>query len=200
MSNTRLEMRRFEHNATISSVDLTVLAAERPRLMKRILSDVFSLLEAKKIKPICPIVVYPISGVEKAFRSLQSGKVYGKVVVVPGADDRVMVIPSKVPNNLLRPDATYVIIGGTGGLGRSMARWMVEKGARNIVLVSRSGAATGKVGLLIQELASSGVNTVVRRCDVSDKKEVDHLISEGFIGLPPVKGVIHGAMVLHVSL
>ncbi len=81
-----------------------------------------------------------------------------------------------------------------------MTRWMVEKGARNIVLVSRSGAATGKVGLLIQELTGSGANIVVRRCDVTDKKEVDQLINQDLTGLPPVTGVIHGAMVLHVSL
>jgi hypothetical protein len=108
--------------------------------------------------------------------------------------------PSSKSNMLLRSDATYILIGGTGGLGRSMARWMVEKRARNVVLVSRSGSATGKVKELIDELATVGVNIVVRRCDVTDNSSVDNLINHELVDLPPVRGLVHGARVLHVSL
>lgn len=107
--------------------------------------------------------------------------------------------PSNKKNMLLRSDASYILIGGTGGLGRSMARWMVEKGARNIVLVSRSGSATGKVRELIDQMATLGANIVVRRCDVTDSILVNKLISTELSGLPPVRGLVHGAMVLHVS-
>jgi NAD(P)-dependent dehydrogenase (short-subunit alcohol dehydrogenase family) len=100
---------------------------------------------------------------------------------------------------LLRSDASYILIGGTGGLGRSMARWMVEKGAKNIVLVSRSGSATGKVKELIDQMAALGANIVVRRCDVTDSISVNNLIGTELIGLPPVRGLVHGAMVLDVS-
>jgi NAD(P)-dependent dehydrogenase (short-subunit alcohol dehydrogenase family) len=87
-------------------------------------------------------------------------------------------IPSKTPTNLLREDAFYVIIGGTGGLGRSVTRWMVEKGARNIILVSRSGTAGGKVGVLIQELRGVGANIDVRRCDVANRSNVENLVQQ----------------------
>ena len=80
-----------------------------------------------------------------------------------------------------------------------MARWMVGKGARNIVLVSRGGSATGKVKELIDDLASVGANIVVRRCDVSNDDSVKRLITNELAGMPEVRGVIHGAMVLHVS-
>lgn len=80
-----------------------------------------------------------------------------------------------------------------------MARWMVGKGAVNIVLISRSGSATGKVKDLIDELATVGANITVRRCDVASKESVDNLIQNELIGLPPVRGIVHGAMVLHVS-
>jgi hypothetical protein len=80
-----------------------------------------------------------------------------------------------------------------------MARWMVGKGAANIVLISRSGSATGKVKELIGELATVGAKIVVRRCDVASKESVDNLIRKELVGLPPVRGVVHGAMVLHVS-
>lgn len=81
-----------------------------------------------------------------------------------------------------------------------MARWMAGKGAKNIVLVSRSGTASGKVKELIDDVATSGVNISVQQCDVSDAESVKKLIEVDLAGMPPVKGVIHGAMVLHVSL
>lgn len=90
-SNTRLEMARFDFNATFSSVDLTVVANERPRLMKRIMSDVIKLLTDKSIRPISPISVYRISEIESAFRTLQSGKSMGKLVIVGDTHDQVKV-------------------------------------------------------------------------------------------------------------
>ena len=90
-SNTRLEMARFDFNATFSSVDLTVVANERPRLMKRIMSDVIKLLTDKSIRPISPISVYRISDIESAFRTLQSGKSMGKLVIVGDTNDQVKV-------------------------------------------------------------------------------------------------------------
>lgn len=80
-----------------------------------------------------------------------------------------------------------------------MARWMVGKGAANIVLISRSGSATGKVKDLIDEMALLGANILVRRCDVANPDSVDNLIHNELVGLPPVRGVVHGAMVLRVS-
>jgi len=100
-------------------------------------------------------------------------------------------------NKLLHSDFSYILIGGTGGLGRSMARWMVSQGARNIVLVSRSGAITPKVQTLIDELA--GANIVVKSCDVSNEASVNDLIHKGMLDLPEIRGVVHGAMVLNVS-
>lgn len=198
-SNSRLEMARFEHNAMFASVDLTVVAAERPKIMKRLLADVFDLMGKNLVKPISPITIFPISNVESAFRTLQGGKIMGKIVVVPKKDCLVKAVPRKTPNNLLQANASYVIIGGTGGLGRSMSRWMIEKGARNIVLLSRSGKTDGKVGELITEAQAVGANVTVKPCDVADKEQVQKLVSEDLSHLPPIKGVIHAAMVLDVS-
>jgi len=80
-----------------------------------------------------------------------------------------------------------------------MARWMVKKGARTIALVSRSGSVTGKVKELVDELAAVGANIVVRQCNVVNKADVDDLLATGLQGLPPVRGVVHGTMVLRVG-
>lgn len=80
-----------------------------------------------------------------------------------------------------------------------MARWMVGKGAKNLVLVSRSGSTTGKVKELIDELAAIGVNIIVRQCDASNSDSVENLIGNELAGMPEVRGIIHGAMVLKVG-
>lgn len=78
-----------------------------------------------------------------------------------------------------------------------MARWMAAKGAKTIVLISRSGSVTGKVKELVDELAALDVKVIVRRCNVVSKSEVDALV-DGLQDLPPIRGVVHGTMVLRV--
>lgn len=99
----------------------------------------------------------------------------------------------------MRGDVTYVIIGGTGGLGRSMAKRMVHRGARHIVLLSRGGKVTTELSQLIEECRGVGAAIHVKACDVADEKSVRGLISEVQHLLPPIQGVVHAAMVLMVS-
>lgn len=80
-----------------------------------------------------------------------------------------------------------------------MAKWMSTKGARNIVLVSRSGSMSEKLEALIHELAPHGTQVLVKACDVSSRVDVERLVNEELTQLPPVRGVVHGAMVLRVS-
>lgn len=199
-SNTRLEMTKFEHNATFSSVDLTVLASEKPKRMAATFADVMRLFETDTVQPIAPITVFGISQVETAFRLLQSGKTTGKLVVVPKASEQVKAThPANSNTEIFRPDASYLIIGGTGGLGRSMTKWMVGKGARNIVLVSRRARLEGAVQQLADDLKqSAGANVVVKACDVTDKDSVQSLIDLCSLELPSIAGVIHAGMVLRV--
>lgn len=79
-----------------------------------------------------------------------------------------------------------------------MAKWMSSKGAKNIVLVSRQAAINETVRTLIDTLAPLGVRIIVKACDVSSRESVKALINEEMKDLPPIRGVIHGAMVLRV--
>jgi NAD(P)-dependent dehydrogenase (short-subunit alcohol dehydrogenase family) len=79
-----------------------------------------------------------------------------------------------------------------------MTKWMISKRAKHIVLLSRSGELRGKAKEQIDSLNEGGANIIVRRCDVADRASVDELLS-GLSDLPPVRGIVHGAMVLHVS-
>lgn len=62
------------------------------------------------------------------------------------------------PGYSLPTDATYVIAGGLGGLGRGVARWMVHLGARNLILLSRKGAREQAAIDLVEELRALGAH------------------------------------------
>lgn len=198
VNNSRLEMAPFVKNITFSSVDLVVVVMERPALMKKILASVFDLYRKGIVRPITPLSVFPVSNVEAGFRSLQSGKNLGKIAITFGADDIVQAVPAKLSDTLLRDDGAYLIIGGTGGLGRSMTRWMARKGAKHIILASRSSSVSESVQSLIDDLSEEKVEVVVRKCDVSKKEDVGKLVRESSTS-HTIRGVIHSAMVLHVS-
>ena len=195
-SNTRLEMAKFEYNATFSSVDLTLVAAEKPKIMDRILKTIMKLFDQRKISPI-PITVMGISDVEKALRLLQSGKTTGKVVIAPRKGEQVRATHSHKATQLFTADATYIIIGGTGGLGRSMSKWMVARGARHIVLLSRTGRETPELKQLKDESRAVGATIYIKPCDVADEGSVKDLVDQ-CAPFPPIRGVIHAAMVLRV--
>jgi zearalenone synthase (highly reducing iterative type I polyketide synthase) len=97
----------------------------------------------------------------------------------------------------LNPRATYFIVGGLGGLGRTLAKEFVASGARNIAFLSRSGDSTSAAKAILDELeASEGVKARVYRGDVGDKASFIAAMAQCEQELPPIKGVVQMAMVL----
>ncbi len=95
----------------------------------------------------------------------------------------------------LYADATYLITGGLAGLGLRVARWMVERGAGNIVLMGR-GEPSPDATEAIQELEHAGARIVVVRGDVGRRQDVARLLAGVGASLPSLRGIIHSAMVL----
>ncbi|WP_430727426.1 type I polyketide synthase, partial [Streptomyces beigongshangae] len=93
-------------------------------------------------------------------------------------------------------DGTVLVTGGTGGLGRIVARHLVvERGARDLLLVSRRGPAAEGIDALTAELSGLGARVAVAACDLADRTAVDALLA----GVPadrPVRAVVHAAGVL----
>jgi NAD(P)-dependent dehydrogenase (short-subunit alcohol dehydrogenase family) len=96
----------------------------------------------------------------------------------------------------LKPDATHLITGGLGGLGLTVARWMVEHGARSIALASRSPSRSPSAAAVIKELENSGAEVVVFQADVSQRDEVSAMLNAIRDRMPPLEGIVHAAGVL----
>src|SRR5262249_484460 len=134
--------------------------------------------------------VFPIAESEEAFRFMAQSKHIGKIVVMHGGTAG----PEKLKK--IRGEATYLITGGLGGLGLAVAERMVRRGARHLVFAGGSAPST-EATVTIEQLRSAGAQIVVSRTDISRKDEVAKLLAEIDSGLPPLRGVIHSAGVLH---
>ncbi|KAL2829478.1 hypothetical protein BDW59DRAFT_159066 [Aspergillus cavernicola] len=193
--NKRLEMRPFQHAVSYTAVDLVHLADYRGSKVASVFDAVLDLYRQKAIAPVTPVAVYPISEVVRAFRKMATGKHMGKIVVKPNPEDRVKVTSAPSPVRLLA-DASYVLIGGLGGIGRSMTRWLIQHRAKNLILLSRSAASRPETQILIDEYAKLGCNVVVRNCDVASLQDLAKVLNACAKDLPPIRGVIQGAMLL----
>jgi len=91
----------------------------------------------------------------------------------------------------VRADATYLISGGTGGLGLQVAGWLVDQGARHLVLLSRRGAASRESQNAIAGWQRRGVQVAVVRADVARWDELNAALAPLAESLPPVRGVVH---------
>ena len=95
-------------------------------------------------------------------------------------------------------DASYLIVGGVGGIGRSIAQRLVERGARNLILMSQTVQSLRNVGFL-EVLAAKGCKAIAKNCDIYDETDVARLMKECASSMPPIKSIIQAAMVLQVS-
>ncbi|KAK7943133.1 polyketide synthase [Apiospora aurea] len=196
VANNNLGMRVFDSNCSFSSVDLTLVASERPQIMDRVLKAVMKLLSQGKVREITPVTSVGIGEVESALRKLQSGKTTGKVVVSHRGEDKIKATHARSSHPMYSNDATYVIVGGTGGIGQPITKQMIERGARHIVLLSRSGKMTEDITKLVDFGEPLGASVHVKSCDAGDESSVKAVLRDIQKTLPPIRGIVHAAMVL----
>ncbi|WP_217146208.1 SDR family NAD(P)-dependent oxidoreductase, partial [Streptomyces sp. AC627_RSS907] len=84
-----------------------------------------------------------------------------------------------------RPRGTVLVAGGTGGLGAQVARWVSERGAERLVLVSRRGAEAPGAAELLAELPGAEIHA----CDLADRVAVEALLA----AVGSVDAVVHAA-------
>ncbi|KAK2763665.1 hybrid nrps pks [Colletotrichum kahawae] len=125
----------------------------------------------------------------------------GLSVVIDWSSDSGSVVPAVVPpvNNYLsfKPDRTYVLFGLTSDLGQSLCDWMINHGARHLVMTSRS-PNVGSNWLRAKEQA--GVEIRIFANDITDKAALRGVVEDIRISMPPIAGIANGAMVLRDKL
>ncbi|KAF7180413.1 hypothetical protein CNMCM7691_009581 [Aspergillus felis] len=91
---------------------------------------------------------------------------------------------------------TYLLAGMTGDLGRSVCRWMITRGARNVILTSRSPNVSSR---WLEAMAARGAKVVPMEMDLSNRDSIVSVYRHIQQHHPPMGGIVNGAMVLHDS-
>lgn len=201
--NNSLAMEAFSRAVSFSSVDVVALGERKPLEANRILKHIIKLVSGRDIRPVQPVSIYPLAGVEKAFRLMQAGKHMGKIVLTISPDMLVPAVPRK-PIARLHHDASYLVVGGFGGIGRSICHWLAEHGAQHVVVISRSAGSGGKADLLRTELTRAmghDINVMGISCDISSMEDLSKaLVRHARSSMPPIRGIIHGGMELRDAI
>ncbi|PLB52311.1 polyketide synthase [Aspergillus steynii IBT 23096] len=198
-SNSKLPMRHFEKNVSFFVVSVDRMSEERPALIRQSLQPIMDMMEAGTLHPPWPLQEFSLSSIEEALRLMQNGRHTGKLVINFNPTDIVPISIRHTPSYSFPSDATYVIAGGLGGLGRSAARWMANMGAKNLILLSRSGPKSDAARKLIADLASQGVCVRAPKCDVADILAMKAALGES-VDLPPIRGCLQATMVLQDAI
>ncbi|MCX6968771.1 MAG: SDR family NAD(P)-dependent oxidoreductase [Verrucomicrobia bacterium] len=190
--NSRLGLRPFSRNLSFFAIDLSQLLRDRPAFIAQMSSDLMRQFESGELVPL-PHKSCPVTQAAQAFREMAQGRHTGKIVLSLNTED-VLVQPDSDERLHLDPGATYLVTGGVRGFGLAIAEWMIERGARNLVLVGASDASAASAKEHFAGAVASGVNLLTAAVDVSDAAVLEGLLSKIQATMPPLRGVIHAAM------
>jgi acyl transferase domain-containing protein/acyl carrier protein len=150
-----------------------------PEPVAAIFRAVVADARAGLVRPL-PSRRFDLAGAVAAFREMSQARHIGKIVLTPSP---------------LRGEARYLITGGLRGLGLRVAEWMVERGARQLVLLGRNAPAPD-AERSIAEMTRRGARIEVVRADVSRRQDLEPLFARMAAGGAPLKGIVHAAGVL----
>ncbi|KAE8143892.1 putative polyketide synthase [Aspergillus pseudotamarii] len=187
-------------NVTQASINLPELLRTKASAAHQVFQEAMELYFRQPLKPPRPLNITPIIDIERVFHSFNKSNAIGKQVVELGKGATIAVNAIKKPGYYLSNAVTYIIAGGFGGLGRSFARWLVARGARHLVLLSRSGPQTQASKCLLRELKAQGVQVVAPRVDIGDLNGLREVIHSLSVYMPPFHGCILATMVLKDNL
>jgi acyl transferase domain-containing protein/NAD(P)-dependent dehydrogenase (short-subunit alcohol dehydrogenase family)/acyl carrier protein len=193
--NSRIPLWSLRRNSSFHVVAMDAVFAGDEEQTRELMAEIAGLVEKGRLTPL-PFRSFPASRIDAAFRLMAGGKHTGKVVVAFADAFVLRKGEPPLPAFAVKPDAAYLITGGLGGFGRVLSEWLVECGARHLVLTSRSGASTPEAVAFLEKLQSRGVETKVIKADVGSPKDVKRLIKEADSASVPLKGVFHLAMVI----
>ncbi|WP_413160471.1 SDR family NAD(P)-dependent oxidoreductase [Capilliphycus salinus ALCB114379] len=166
-------------NASYFQIDLVEQCRREPDLIQSMLHHLIQQFKDGKLCPL-PRQVFSIQKSKEAFRQMQQAKHIGKIVI---------------SNSSIRGDGTYLITGGLGGLGLLLADWLVNKGAKHLVLVSRR-SVNSEIKPKITQLEKAGATVITAKADVSNPNQLADIFQKIEQTMPPLRGVFHAAGLL----
>lgn len=189
----RLAAKLLRRGFSFSTVDLLSLVDGNPEAYAELTREVLQALTATALVQAGQ-PTFRAGEVALAATELANADAHASVVLDLSTGDALVDVTS-VPTTF-REDRTYVVTGGLAGFGLATAAWLIERGARHLVLASRRGDPDAEGTKAIAAMQSVGARVHCRRLDVADEASVEELLDYVDSRLPPLAGVFHSAVVL----
>ncbi|KAG5796065.1 hypothetical protein H9Q69_004899 [Fusarium xylarioides] len=194
-----LSMAAFEKSITFHVFDLMTLATRKPDQIYRVLGEIVKLIRSGALCPMEPTNVYPTEQVEDAFRQMSARKHIGKVILVTQPTSRVKCLPPQPTPLRLRKDGTYIVAGGLGDLPSRICHFFAARGAGHIVSLSRRTIDDKTRRKNMAAVEVHGGQLYLLKCDITNEEQMTNAAS--FCkALPPVRGVVQGALALRPKI
>lgn len=182
--------------------DVATIMKDDPDLIKEFFTTVdhfaFDYLRKSSSLQCQPVHRFPMSNFEGAFKQIDKAPYHGLVTMTADRDTLVPVATEtqiKPLADAIDSKGTYVLAGGLGGLGRSIAKLLADNGAKKLVFLSRSGGNQDAQDFL-HHLSKSGVQATAAAVDITDLQALRALAPT----LGKIAGVVQCAAVIQVSL
>lgn len=150
-----------------------------------------------RISPIRPVEVFDAVSPYNAFKYMQPGQHIGRICMSIRESPESTNLDTTIldrPNTLeLYDSASYLLIGGLGGLGRAVSKWMVEHGARHLIYLSRNAGSGSHDKLFAHELNSMGCEIQLIQGSVTNPEDVIKAVEGATL---PLKGILQMSMIL----
>ncbi|KAL6447829.1 hypothetical protein ACFW04_000150 [Cataglyphis niger] len=200
LNDNCINMSVFLKNITFHSILLEILfenCADKQETIRLVSEGI----ENGVVRPL-PTKVFQKEYLEEGFKFMATEKHIGKILLkIRDEEQQKNVLPmlktvTAIPRTYMNPEKSYVLIGGLGGFGLELANWMIDRGARFIILVSRTGIRTGYQEFRVQHWRKNGIKIIISTADITTSSGAEHLIDESN-QLAPVGGIFNLAAVLH---
>ncbi len=167
-------------------IALDEISQSQPELIQTMLTELMPLFQENILKSL-PITVFPIEEAVKAFDYMRTAKHTGKVVI------EIPPLPSI--QHKINANASYLITGGLGGLGLTLAKWLLENGATHLILSGRKPLDDeNKAALKLIEIENTHIDYV--SMDIGDEEAVKNCLKGLEASEKPLKGIFHLAGII----
>ena len=181
------------------TIDFSHLIEKHRDQTNRRMNEIVDYFERGVYRPL-PYETVLLSQINEAYSALrQTGTVGASLVSLQRHHAPVIQTPPQEPITF-DADGSYLITGGVGGFGLETAHWLVKQGARCVILVSRSGKPTDEARRTIEAMQAAGASVHIEAVDVSKADAVTQMFERLKSTCPPLRGIVHAAMVLDDSL
>jgi acyl transferase domain-containing protein/NAD(P)-dependent dehydrogenase (short-subunit alcohol dehydrogenase family)/acyl carrier protein len=189
--NAHIGLAPFQRNLAYFAIDLDRMIRDRADVVGNLLDAVIERLARGTYRPL-PTRAVPVSLMSGAFRDMAQGRHVGKLVVTHNDPNLQLEDQAGRLHELI--DGTCIITGGLGGLGLAVADWLVQQGAKRLVLAGRSPANETQQRE-VTRLRARGARVELVQVDVAVAEQVHDLVEQaGLLG--SISAVFHLAGIL----